>query len=631
MNLTPEDKKIGKQNFRSAMASGLMRRDFFRKYLADGLTSGNGLGAYYFGYAPVEKPLRVGVLGTGDEGNVLLGACTPAYVEVAAIADIRSYNIWRAFNGDVCGSPKAQRVRKGLCRVYGWKDETEARTHVKVFQDYRDLLDQAEELGLEAVLIALPLHLHQEAALAAMQKGLHVLTEKLMAHDIGQCKNMGRLAAQKKLHMGTGHQRHYSQLYDNAINAIERGLLGKLHYIQARWHRGNLPGNDSWQPMLPLLAVQQKGGKFTENDQALLDKHISKLESWKKRRDDAIAKGAADADSWVMKVAQLEAQLNDTVMPEVFEKCGYESHVLHNSDGSVSYEAPAIEELIRWRLWNRTSAGLMAELGSHQLDASGIFISAMHGGKKQLPLTVNAFANRPVFPNDRDIEDHITCIFEYPAPGYNVETEQGRRQKVAVAYSAINGNDYGGYGETVYGTTGTLQLDREEEAYLWYTHNVDKYVNTIPGDKAKNPLKDYTPEVSIQAVGEDKLVEADDICGLQALADLSLGYTEEIEHFAYCVRNNPNPDYIDDSAPMLRCQPYVAMADAIIALTTNIAAAEGRKIDFNPAWFDVFSDETPDGSTPTVANPEGFGPNGVRPQRVAEAPAEPAPAVNPEN
>ncbi|MDO4570839.1 MAG: Gfo/Idh/MocA family oxidoreductase [Planctomycetia bacterium] len=628
MNLTPEDKKVGIANFRAAMGSPLVRGDFFREINAQNLRSGSGLGAKYFGYSPIEKPLRVAVLGTGDEGNVLLGACTPGYIEVAAIADIRSYNIWRAFNGDVVGSPKAQRVRKGLCRVYGWATEDEARKQVKVYQDYRDLLADDELVKtLDAVFIALPLHLHQEAALAAMQKGLHVLTEKLMAHDIGQCKNMGRLAVQLKKHMATGHQRHYSALYDNAIAAIQLGLLGKIHYIRAQWHRGNLPGNDSWQPMLPLIAVQAKNGKFTENDEKLIAAHVKKLESWKKRRDNALAKNESDAQSWVKKVEQLEAQLNDTIMPEVFEKCGYQSHVLKNPDGSISYEAPALEELIRWRLWNRTSAGLMAELGSHQLDASSIFISAMHGGKKQMPISVNAFANRPIFPYDRDIEDHISCIYEFPAPGYDPNSVQGSRSKIPVAYSAINGNDFGGYGEIVFGTTGTLQLDREETVYLWFTHNVDKYLVACPGNEVKHPFTQeydptlaFAPEVSIKVVGADTDQNEDDILAATlALRDSSLGYTEEIEHFAYCVRNNPSPDYIDESAPMARCKPSVAMADAIIAITTNIAAAEGRKIDFKPEWFDVMSDATPDGSTPSVAVPEGFAPNGATSNGAAPA------------
>ena len=56
----------------------------------------------------------------------------------------------------------------------------------------------------------------------------------------------------------------------------------------------------------------------------------------------------------------------------------------------------ALEELIRWRLWDRTGGGLMAELGSHQLDAASIFVSALSKevGKKVHPLTVHAIGGR---------------------------------------------------------------------------------------------------------------------------------------------------------------------------------------------------------------------------------------------
>ena len=50
---------------------------------------------------PSARRLRVGVIGTGDEGSVLLGAINPDFIEVKAIADIRPYNIWRAFHGDI--------------------------------------------------------------------------------------------------------------------------------------------------------------------------------------------------------------------------------------------------------------------------------------------------------------------------------------------------------------------------------------------------------------------------------------------------------------------------------------------------------------------------------------------------
>ena len=210
------------------------------------------MGPYYFGYGKsVPEPLRVGVIGTGDEGGVLLGAINPEFIQVKAIADIRPYNIHRAFHGDYY-SESQLKARPGLLRVYAWKDEDEARKNVKVYEALRGA-DQAmpRRTASRRSIIALPLHLHAPVAIAAMQAGLHVLTEKLMAHSVRQCKEMARTAKKTNLYLAVGHQRHYSILYDNAVELIRRGLLGDLHYIRAQWHRGNLPGNDSWQLPLP--------------------------------------------------------------------------------------------------------------------------------------------------------------------------------------------------------------------------------------------------------------------------------------------------------------------------------------------------------------------------------------------
>ena len=74
---------------------------------------------------------------------------------------------------------------------------------------------------------------------------------------------------------------------------------------------------------------------------------------------------------------------------------------------------------------------------------------------------------------------------------------------------------------------------------------------------------------------------------------ISRGYTEEMEHWAWCIRN-PDP------AHQPKCGPKVAMADAVIALTTNIAMRDQKRIDFKPEWFDIDSDETPEGVKPDV-------------------------------
>jgi len=554
MNLTPEQQKVGKENFNEAVA--VTRRDFLSGTVAAGLATGAGLGSIYFGYgASVGDPLRVGFIGTGDEGSVLIGAHNPGYLKAVAIADIRPYNVFRAFHGDV-SSPNAQRVRPGLMSKYGWKTEDEARKQVKVYGAYEELL---ADKNIEAVVIALPLHLHAEAAIKAMRAGKHVLTEKLMGHSIHECKEMGRTARETGKLLATGHQRHYSVLYDNAVHTIgDARLIGDVHSIRAQWHRGNLPGKDSWKPPLPT-------------DEALL----SKMASWKRRLEES---KPSEVDVWSKRVAQLEAQLADSeVAAELF---GYTEKQL--PDG---VSRTPLEELIRWRLWNRTGGGLMAELGSHQLDAAGIFISAMHGaGKKVKPLTVTAVGNRSIFPDDREVDDHVYCMYEYPAPDY----AENPNKKIVVTYSSINGNGFGGYGEVVMGTEGTLILEQEQNVMLYKGSSRDTRV-TVSKSKSGDAVLDTT-----ESGGAGSVVAVPTEAA--GKAPPSRGYTEEMEHWAWCVRN-PDP------ANQPRCKPEVALADAVIALVSNVALKESDgqpRIDFKKEWFDIESDVTPEGVKPNL-------------------------------
>ena len=409
MNLSPEEKAIGKQNFLEAL--GTTRRDFLKGTIVGGATTGASIGAMYYGYgAKVDNPVRIGIIGTGDEGGVLIGALNPEYVDVVAIADIRPYNVYRAFHGDV-SSANALKARPGLLKVYekvhGWKNQAEAEKHVKVYSDkYEDLLADPD---VEAVIIALPLWLHDVASIKAMKAGKHVLTEKLMARTVGQCKEMARVAAQENMLLATGHQRHYSILYANAVDQIKRGLIGDIHHIRAQWHRGNMPGRDSWQPPMPtkimteeefkngIRAARRQGG---EAEAAFRTEHtlLSKLFSLRKKADSA--KTSTERESWDNYAKQVEAQLTD--FPVDAAKYGYQENVL---EGGAGRKISAQEELIRWRLWNRTGAGLMAELGSHQLDAASIFISAQHGkGKKVKPLSVVGSGSRSIFPADREVD-----------------------------------------------------------------------------------------------------------------------------------------------------------------------------------------------------------------------------------
>lgn len=518
--VSPEQEQIGKDNFSGAVhavnSGDVNRRDVLKAIAAGGV----GTSAALFGYSALNGDrVRVAFIGTGDEGNILLTEHPEQYMEIVAIADLRPSNRERAFKGD------GNEVRQGLVKKLG----PEAASKIKTYNSHKELLDHAKELKLEAVVIATPLMTHAPIALDCLDAGLHVLTEKLMARTVKQCKDMILSARDKNLLLAVGHQRHYSVLYDNANNLVQKGLLGDLKYIRAQWHRNNsFPAADSWRKRTP------------STDQSV-------------------------------KAADLKGfGFND------------------------------VNELVNWRLYNKTGGGLMAELGSHQMDACSIFLGKVH------PVAVSGFGGKNFYgiknvgpsdkwDDDREIDDQIFVTFEFPGAQY----EENNRDKCIVTYSSINTNKFEPYGELVYGTRGTMFMKTEKEAMLWKEDG--------RGSQGGGPDQRLWVISGSEGGGGGPVMEAYETTsgpkvatgGTDWASNVSRGYREEMEHFCYAIRNQ-GPDYwpggkpIDPKKGGLRCNGVVAMADAIMALTANIAMDQQKRIEFKPEWFDPESPATPE-------------------------------------
>jgi hypothetical protein len=84
------------------------------------------------------------------------------------------------------------------------------------------------------------------------------------------------------------------------------------------------------------------------------------------------------------------------------------------------------------------------------------------------------------------------------------------------------------------------------------------------------------------------------------------GYQTEMEHFAYCVRawqdrkekvsyeKDPATGKLKHADILPRCHGEIAMADAILALTANMAMDRRTRIEFDPKWFDAKADDVPE-------------------------------------
>jgi hypothetical protein len=154
-----------------------------------------------------------------------------------------------------------------------------------------------------------------------------------------------------------------------------------------------------------------------------------------------------------------------------------------------------------------------------------------------------------------------------------------------VQYASINGNGFGGYGETVLGTEATLVLETEKDTMLYKTHETGSKTKVV---SAKGGAKRGGVALQVDEGGDAESAAIGTLGTLPA----ERGYTEELEHWAWCIRN-PDP------AHQPRCSPKVALGDAVVALATNIAARKGARIEFKKEWFDIHSDETPEASIRT--------------------------------
>ncbi len=147
------------------------------------------------------------------------------------------------------------------------------------------------------------------------------------------------------------------------------------------------------------------------------------------------------------------------------------------------------------------------------------------------------------------------------------------------------------------GTSATMFVEEEHDILLFKEAGgpaVSRATSvTVETKGAGKPVLEASPSVAGPTTASS--------LGGVAVADPSRGYREELEHFAYCIRNGNASNYHDDEQHLPRCRGEVALADAVIALTSNLAMRQKKYIKFEDSWFDWKSPDVPDGSTHEIA------------------------------
>jgi predicted dehydrogenase len=167
--------------------------------------------------AQTPRPVAVGVIGAGNALPGYLGALDR-----------------------LCGRGTAE--LRVICarRRSAWPGLLARRPGARLVADVSDVLDA----DLDVVLIITPPDSHAELALAALERGKHVVVEKPLALDPTRARAVCELARSRRRHLLVSPFVQLSPTFRALWTALVKGSIGRVH--SARGLYGN-PGSD-WAP-----------------------------------------------------------------------------------------------------------------------------------------------------------------------------------------------------------------------------------------------------------------------------------------------------------------------------------------------------------------------------------------------
>jgi predicted dehydrogenase len=158
---------------------------------------------------------RLGFVGLGWIGRMRLDALAEAgAAEVAAVCESAPERLGQA--GDA--HPKAAR-----------------------FVEYEGLLERAEEMGLDGLVIATPNALHAPQTLAALERGLAVFCQKPLALDAREAREMVAAARKADRLLGVDYSYRFTDGARELKRLVEAGELGRIFSLELVFHNAYGP------------------------------------------------------------------------------------------------------------------------------------------------------------------------------------------------------------------------------------------------------------------------------------------------------------------------------------------------------------------------------------------------------
>ncbi|MBQ2625584.1 MAG: Gfo/Idh/MocA family oxidoreductase [Kiritimatiellae bacterium] len=152
---------------------------------------------------------------------------------------------------------------------------------VPFYTDYRKLLDDADKLGIDAMTISTPDHVHAPVAIQAMKKGIHVYVQKPLVRTLWELEYFEKTARENGVIVQMGNQGSSLNSMRRCTEVLQSGILGDVREVHVWTNRPVWPqgkGVADWVKSHPKGDPIRKGLNWdawlaTAADRPFLDQY----------------------------------------------------------------------------------------------------------------------------------------------------------------------------------------------------------------------------------------------------------------------------------------------------------------------------------------------------------------------
>lgn len=191
----------------------------------------------------------VGAMGSGHLANYLRMMKEGRDVKLVAVCDVRPEQMERKNNDDLNIEIKQESFE----------------AEYNKYTDFKEMMDKEE---MDYIDFAVPTYLHERMAVAALERGFHVLSEKPMAMDVAQCERMIQASLRSGKTLMVAHCLRFWPAYRELKRLVDEGCWGSV--VSGMFFRGGSTPRWSFEDW--LRKKDKSGG-------VLLDQHVHDVDT----------------------------------------------------------------------------------------------------------------------------------------------------------------------------------------------------------------------------------------------------------------------------------------------------------------------------------------------------------------